>query len=196
MGSNNDNGPMANSGSTPVGGGLSQRGQPAFRDETNDPSFLVDIEQLKVVKLSQKRLLDLAKLAAIGELVSGAAHEINNPLATVIGYSELLLKQGLDPVSRERLQIMQDQAKRACRLVDNLVFLTQHYSTVKTWMDVRDPLKRVFRLRSYKLKVNHIEVVKEFSGELPMIPANDRQLAQVYLNLVFSQTRVVRCYTG
>ena len=128
--------------------------------------------------------------------MSGAAHEINNPLATVIGYSELLLKQGLDPVSRERLQIMQDQAKRACRLVDNLVFLTQHYSTVKTWMDVRDPLKRVFRLRSYKLKVNHIEVVKEFSGELPMIPANDRQLAQVYLNLVFSQTRVVRCYTG
>ena len=156
----------------------------ALSAQANHPTFLDAEEDPDVVQVTHERFLQLAELAATGELVSGAAHEIKNPLAIVIGYCELLLRTEEDRTTKERLQIVFDQAQRACRMVDALVSFGIQRTAAKSLLDVRDCLERVLRLRSYKLSANNIEVVREFSGTLPMILADDHHLSQVFLNLV------------
>ena len=160
-------------------------------EQASDPRSLVNLEEPKVIEIANEQLVQLAKLASIGELVSGVAHEINNPLAIVIGYSELLLKEDVDHAARERLQIISEQSQRACRMIDDLRSFAGWRTAVKSFVDVRDPLERVLRLPSYKLRGNNIELIKELSEALPMIMANDDQLAQVFLNLVTNAEQAI-----
>ena len=146
---------------------------------------------LKVIEVSQEQLTWLAKLVTAGELVSGVAHEINNPLALIIGYSELLLRSATDEPTRERLQLIFEKAHHAYRMVDDIFSFARQRTASKSLLDVRDPLERALGLRSYRLRVNNIEVVKELSEALPMTLADDHQLAQVFLNLLTNAEQVM-----
>ena len=116
--------------------------------------------------------------------MSGVAHEINNQLATAIGYSELLLRGDVAEPAREYLHLISGQTKRASRIVEDLLFLARRGTSVKSLLDVRDPLERALRIRSYGLRVNNIRVAKELSQDLKMVLADDRQLVLVFLNVV------------
>ena len=156
----------------------------ALLAQADHPTLLDAEEELEVVQVTHERLLQLAKLAATGELLSGAAHEIKNPLAIVIGYCELLLRTAEDRTTKEWLQLVFEQAHCACRMVDALGSFGIQRTAAESLLDVRDCLERVLRLRSYRLSANNVQVVREFSGTLPMILANDHHLSQVFLNLV------------
>ena len=149
----------------------------ALTSRTNDSISLVGVKDLELIEISEKHLIRLARLASVGELVSGVAHEINNQLATAIGYSELLLRGDVAEPAREYLHLISGQTQRASRIVEDLLFLARRGTSVKSLLDVREPLERALRIRSYGLRVNNIRVAKELSQELGRDSAADGRTA-------------------
>jgi two-component system NtrC family sensor kinase len=136
-------------------------------------------------KLLQQQLIQSEKLSAIGELISGIAHELNNPLTGVMGYSELLqLRKDLDDRARENLLKIHSLALRCQRIVQNLLYFARKQKPERTLSDINDILEKTIELRSYELRVNNIEISRELDRNLPKTIADAHQLQQVFLNVI------------
>ena len=140
--------------------------------------------QLEELKLAQAQLIRAEKLSAVGELASGVAHEINNPLTTILGQAHLLLSHpDVTAYVQERLGIVANEATRAARIVQNLLLFARHYTPERRAVSLQDQARRVLELKGYQLSQDNIRVVTEFVG-CPDVRADDNQLQQVLLNLV------------
>ena len=142
------------------------------------------VHQLEELKRAHAQLVHAEKLSAVGELASGVAHEINNPLTTILGQSHLLLERTdvSEPV-RDRLTVIADEAARAARIVQNLLLFSRHYPPERRPCSVAEQARRVLALKAYPLQVDGIEVQTEF-GACPPVWADENQVQQVILNLV------------
>jgi two-component system NtrC family sensor kinase len=141
-------------------------------------------QQLEELKRTQAQLIRAEKLSAVGQLASGVAHEINNPLTTILGQTHLLLmQQALTDHVRERLNIISEETARAARIVQNLLLFSRHYPAERHPCRLEDQVRRVLALKAYQLQQDDIEVRTDF-GECPPIWADEHQLQQVLLNLV------------
>ncbi len=133
---------------------------------------------------TQARLVHAEKLSAVGELASGVAHEINNPLTTILGQAHLLLADTeLKPLVRDRLTIIADETARTARIVQNLLMFARHYTPERRPCVLADQVRRVLDLKIYQLQHDDIEVVTEFAP-CPPVSADENQIQQVLLNLV------------
>jgi signal transduction histidine kinase/CheY-like chemotaxis protein len=132
----------------------------------------------------EAKLLQTDKMAALGHLVSGIAHELNNPLTAILGYAQLLLGHGLAPVQRSEADKVYQEAERARRIVKNLLYFARENKTERTRTDLNEIVERTLALRSYELKVENIFVECDLDRSLPMTLADPYQLQQVVLNLV------------
>jgi signal transduction histidine kinase len=129
-------------------------------------------------------LVHAEKLSAVGELASGVAHEINNPLTTILGQAQLLLGRTDVPVPvRERVEMMADEAARAARIVQNLLLFARHYPPERRPCAISDQVERVVALKAYQLDRDKIRVVTEFTP-CPPVWADENKIQQVLLNLV------------
>ena len=136
-------------------------------------------------KLLRQQLIQSEKLSAIGELISGIAHELNNPLTGVMGYSQLLqLRKDLDERARETLLKINNLALRCQKIVQNLLSFARKQKPERTLSNVNDMLERTVELRNYELSVNNIEIVRELERTLPKTIADAHQLQQVFLNVI------------
>jgi signal transduction histidine kinase len=137
-------------------------------------------------KLLQEQLIQSDKLAAVGELISGVAHEINNPLTAVVGFSQLLKKHenGLGEDQRKQLDIIWSEAERVRKIVSNLLSFARKQKPEKKPLDVNSLVEMVLDIRSYELEVGNINIVKEFGEELPQVEADAQQIEQVFLNMI------------
>ncbi len=133
----------------------------------------------------ERQLLQAEKLSAIGQLVAGVAHELNNPLTAIMGYAQLLQAADLDEGARKDLERIRCEAERSARIVRNLLtFASRHEGLKKQRLDVNEVLDHTLELRAYQFKVDNIEVVKELDEKLPPTMANSDQLQQVFLNII------------
>ena len=133
----------------------------------------------------EEQLLQAEKLSAIGQLVAGVAHELNNPLTSISGYTQLLLREkGLNETAREDLTHIHTQAERAARIVQNLLVFAREHKPERRQIDLNDVLRDTLALRAYQLRVDNIHITLEFTSNLPHTIADPFQLQQVVLNLI------------
>jgi signal transduction histidine kinase len=134
----------------------------------------------------EEQLIVTDRLASIGELSSGIAHELNNPLTSVIGFSQLLMEGDVPENMRENLATIYDEAQRAAVIVKNLLTFARKHAPVKQMSQVNTVVEGVLKLRSYEQKVNNIEVEKHLAVNLPEIMMDSFQMQQVFLNIIIN----------
>jgi signal transduction histidine kinase len=134
----------------------------------------------------QEQLIITDRLASVGELASGIAHELNNPLTGVISFSELLLDQDVSDDVKKDLEVINREAKRTAGVVKGLLSFTRKHPEEKQSVDVNEVIQGVLKMRSYEQKVNNIEVNTQFTPDLPEIIANSFELQQVFVNIIIN----------
>ncbi len=150
----------------------------------------VDITEHKQAEEKEKQLqqeLNLSsRLASIGQMASGVAHEINNPLTGVIGFSQLLMSKDIPDDIRGDLQVINSEAQRVARVVAGLLTFARQRQPGREYVDINGILSGVLELRSYEMKVNNIKVEVQLAADLPETMADANQLQQVFLNIVLN----------
>lgn len=136
------------------------------------------------LRRTQEQLLQSEKMSAVGQLISGVAHELNNPLTAILGYTQLLETEDLEPRILEFIQKLHKQARRTQKIVQNLLSFARQHKPSRVHVDLRSVMEDTIALRGYDLKVNNIVLERDFQPVLPSVVADPHQLEQVYLNII------------
>src|SRR5499427_6131171 len=157
-----------------------------MRDEANQVnSVVVVMTDITDAALLQAKLAHAEKMATIGRLVSGVAHEVNNPLAAILGFTDLLLENPETPASaREDLQIILQETQRTKEIVQDLLSFARQRPTQKEPVHVNAVLRQTIKLRSYDFSSHGVEVIEEFEENLTPTLGDAQQLQQVCLNIL------------
>ncbi len=157
-----------------------------MRDEPgNVNSIVVVMTDVSDAAILQAKLLHTEKMAAVGQLVSGVAHEVNNPLTAILGFADLLLEQSDVPDSaRKDLNIILQEAQRTKQIVQNLLSFARQMPPQRASVQVNNILQRTLSLRSYDLANHGVQVIQQFDPELPELIADAHQVQQVFLNII------------
>jgi PAS domain S-box-containing protein len=136
------------------------------------------------LRRTQEQLLQSEKMSAVGQLISGVAHELNNPLTAILGYTQLLESEALDPRVRDFILKLHKQAQRTHKIVQNLLSFARQHKPRRIHVDLRNVMEEAIALRDYDLKINNVAVEREFDAVVPLVVADPHQLEQVYLNII------------
>lgn len=142
-------------------------------------------ESLEHLKETQAQLVQSEKLSALGQLIAGVAHELNNPLTAILGYTQLLqISDRFDKEAQRDLQRVHAQAQQAAEIVENLLTFARQHKAERQYADVNEIIERTLELRSYQLHIDNIDVVTALEEDLPHTMVDASQIQQVLLNLV------------
>jgi two-component system NtrC family sensor kinase len=159
---------------------------------TDDHSAVVLVQDVTEQQAMEAQLIQSEKLATVGQLVSGVAHELNNPLTSIAGLSEFLLEQKeLGPGDRGHLKVIHEQADRAGRIVRNLLTFARKGPAERVRLDLNDLVQRTLLLMSYDLRLRDVETQVVLPDELPEVIGDRHALQQVVLNLLTNAAQAV-----
>jgi two-component system cell cycle sensor histidine kinase/response regulator CckA len=133
-----------------------------------------------------QQLLQSDKMAALGQTISGVAHELNNPLATILSWAERMAEQNLDSTSKRGVDVILGEAERAARIVRNLLTFARKRPSTRTLIDVNNVVRETLALRPYEQPGAPVTLVTSLTAGLPAIFADAHQIQQVLLNLVIN----------
>lgn len=142
-------------------------------------------ERMEAQRAAENRLLQAAKLAAVGEMAAGVAHELNNPLTTVTGFSELVLEDLPDdsPHRKELLMVLQE-ARRASSVVRRLLDFSRQGERIRASADLNEIINDVIALTRHLIQTNNVALILELDASLPWVSIDSNQMKQVLLNLI------------
>jgi nitrogen-specific signal transduction histidine kinase/CheY-like chemotaxis protein len=133
-----------------------------------------------------QQLLQAEKLAALGQTISGVAHELNNPLATILTWAERLANREVDATTRRGLETILGESERAARIVRNLLTFARKRQSTRAMIDLNHVVRDTLALRAYEQRVSNILVIDALAAGLPQVFADAHQVQQVLLNLVIN----------
>ena len=143
-------------------------------------------DSLVRLRETQAQLVQAAKMSALGQLVSGVAHELNNPLSVIVGYGQLLLARDVAPGVLRPIELMVSQADRMAKIVRNLLLFARQRPAERTTVNLNEVMEQTLALRVNQLSLSGIAVEKRFFRGLPPVLADPHQLEQVILNLLLN----------
>jgi two-component system NtrC family sensor kinase len=133
---------------------------------------------------TQEQLLQSEKMSAVGQLVSGVAHELNNPLTAILGYTQLLESEPMGERAQDFVSKLYRQAQRTHRVVQNLLSFSRQRKPIQSQVDLRRVLEDTLSLRDFDMKLHHIVLERDYQPAMPFITGDPHQLEQVFLNIV------------
>ena len=133
----------------------------------------------------QSKLMHTEKMAALGQLVSGVAHEVNNPLAAIVGFTDLLLENPQIPeTAKEELRVILQEAQRTRVIVQNLLSFARQMPAQREPVQANSVLRQTLKLRAYDFSNHGVEIVESYDDDLPLVVGDPHQLQQVFLNIL------------
>jgi PAS domain S-box-containing protein len=149
-----------------------------------------DITERKEAETRRRKALEeialAGRLASVGRLASGIAHEINNPLSAVIGYAQLLMEKDVPKDIKEDLEAIDDNAQRVAKIVKGLLTFARGSKPGRDYVDMNTLVSKTLGLRAHEMSIHNIEVITRLAPYLPQILADQSQMQQVFLNIILN----------
>ncbi len=142
------------------------------------------------------QLLQAEKLAALGQTISGVAHELNNPLATILTWAERLAQRPVDDQTKRGLETILSESERAAKIVRNLLMFARKRHTTRAMVDLNQVVRETIALRSYEQRLSNVTVLEALPSGLPLVFTDPHQVQQVLLNLIINAEQAMVAANG
>jgi PAS domain S-box-containing protein len=158
--------------------------------ETRIEALMRDVSERKRLEDQARdlyhQLLQAEKLAALGQTISGVAHELNNPLATILTWAERLAQRPVDQQTKRGLETILSESERAAKIVRNLLTFARKRHTTRAMVDLNQVVRETLALRAYEQRLNNVSVLEALPAGLPHVFSDPHQIQQVLLNLMIN----------
>jgi len=166
---------------------------PLFTEAGKIDGVVISGRDVTELKRLEEQLIQAEKLAAMGQMLAGVAHELNNPLTAILGVTELLRdSEGVQDNTKRQLELTHRQARRAARIVQNLLEFSRPAAPQKKPLDVNTIIERTLQLQDHSLRRNNVQVDFQPQSDLPTVVGDANQLIQVFLNLISNAEHAIR----
>ena len=167
-------------------------GSQLFDAEAKCSGVILSVRDITVERKLEQQVVQSERLAAMGAMIGGVAHELNNPLTAIMGVSELLQDIETNENSRKQLAMLQQQARRAAEIVQNLTYFSRPPAPGKSRINLVEVVERTLNLHAYSLRKNNITLDFLKETGLPYALGDPHQLMQVFLNLIVNAEQAIR----
>jgi PAS domain S-box-containing protein len=165
---------------------------PLFDAESKLSGVIVSVRDITVEKKLEQQIIQSERLAAMGQMIGGFAHELNNPLTSILGVTELLQEAEASEQVRKHLAMLQQQGRRAAEIVQNLLYFSRPPSPGKGPINLGELVQRTLHLHAYSLRRNNITVDFLPNNTIAPVSGDPHQLMQVFLNLILNAEQAIR----
>ncbi len=142
------------------------------------------IRDITEKKRMERRLIQAEKLSSLGGILSGVAHELNNPLTSIVGISQLIMRKSTSEDIRDKLEIIHRESMRTSKIIQGLLTFAREHKPERKMISINKIIEESYRLREYEFKVDNIAIKLELSEDIPLTAADPYQLQQVFINLI------------
>jgi PAS domain S-box-containing protein len=165
---------------------------PLMDDEGKPAGVIISVRDVTMEKKLEQQIIQSERLAAMGQMIGGFAHELNNPLTSILGMAELLQEGETSEAARKQIAVLHQQARRAAEIVQNLQYFARPPAPGRSQVNLNELVQRTVQMQAYPLRKSNITVDFLPEPTIPAVVADPNQLMQVFLNLLLNAEQAIR----